>query len=183
VAENHSTVLWDVPPEKFCPKCRSWKILDKFYRLNNKPGTKIKDRKTGEMRDKRTHTSWCIDCRLVKSHYERKKLRESGEQAIINKRWYKNVRKRVLRSRYGMTPEEYDAMLKTQNGVCAICSQPETTKHKKGTAKSLSVDHDHKTGKRRDLLCHNCNCGLGRFMDDPIRLENAAAYLRRHETK
>ncbi len=180
MSEDNSTVLFDSPPEKFCPKCKAWKGIDQFYRINKNGRTKVFDRKTGIKRDKRTHTSWCVVCRMVKTHADRKRQKESGENVVINKRWYGNARKRVLKTRYGMTVEEYDLMVSSQQGLCAICGNPETTKHEKGSVKRLSVDHDHKTGKRRDLLCHNCNCGLGRFLDDPIRLEKAAEYLRRH---
>lgn len=181
MAEIHSITLWGTPEQKFCPKCKTYKDFDCFYRVNANKSNEIKDRKTGKMRDKRTHASWCIECRLKKSRASQKLLRESGEQVLLNKKWYANVRKRILKTRYGMTVEEYDALAELQNNLCAICGNPETTKHKKGTAKRLCVDHDHSSGKLRQLLCHNCNCGLGRFFDDPERLEKAVEYLRRHK--
>lgn len=76
---------------------------------------------------------------------------------------------------YGIKKAEYDEMLLSQAGVCAICHQP--TNHKKH--KRLSVDHDHATGKVRGLLCHTCNVGLGAFKDDVARLTAAIAYLSR----
>lgn len=65
-----------------------------------------------------------------------------------------------LKTKFGITPEEYDAMLHKQRGKCAICRQPE-----KVVGKSLAVDHDHKTGKVRGLLCGSCNQLLGIFED------------------
>jgi formate dehydrogenase maturation protein FdhE len=73
---------------------------------------------------------------------------------------------------YGMLPGEYEQRLAEQNGVCAICG--DTPK------KSLGVDHNHKTGAIRGLLCDRCNVGLGCFADIPERLRKAADYLKRN---
>lgn len=68
------------------------------------------------------------------------------------------------------TVEEFEAMLEEQGGVCAICGRD--------GERTLHVDHDHKTGKVRGLLCDNCNHGLGKLGDDPDQLEAGAHYLR-----
>lgn len=81
---------------------------------------------------------------------------------------------RGLRRHYGLTVEQYDAMVVEQSGVCLICMKPPRS------GKRLSVDHDHATGEVRGLLCHVCNQGLGYFYDDPELLRLAAAYLLRH---
>lgn len=70
-------------------------------------------------------------------------------------------------------------MRTAQKNVCAICLKPERVKLH-GTVKSLAVDHDHKTGQVRGLLCSSCNLGLGRFHDSITNLERAAEYLRRN---
>ena len=75
---------------------------------------------------------------------------------------------------YGLTVEQYDTMLLEQNGVCAICLNPE----KSSSKTFLSIDHDHKTGKIRGLLCDNCNKGLGHFYDNSSLLYNAINYLK-----
>ena len=75
---------------------------------------------------------------------------------------------------YGVSAEEFEAMLVTQDGACAICRS--TTPGGRG---NFHVDHDHATGRIRGLLCHGCNVGLGNFRDQPDLLETAAAYLRR----
>jgi hypothetical protein len=59
-------------------------------------------------------------------------------------------------AKYGV---DYDAMLKAQGGVCALCGQPERVAH----VKHLSVDHDHTTGRVRGLLCVGCNISLGYY--------------------
>jgi Recombination endonuclease VII len=76
-----------------------------------------------------------------------------------------------LRSRYGISSEEYNKIFKQQGGVCIICGLPPRKR-------SLHVDHNHETGEIRGLLCHLCNVGLGHFRDNPDLLERAANYLR-----
>ena len=72
-------------------------------------------------------------------------------------------------SRYGITVDDFKAMLTAQGGTCAICGDaPE---------RRLHVDHDHRTGQVRGLLCTGCNKGIGCFRDDPDRLRGAIRYL------
>lgn len=73
--------------------------------------------------------------------------------------------------KYGITLTVFESMQQTQNGRCAICKQ-EAAK---------CVDHNHKTGKVRALLCRKCNSGLGQFKEDFSILIRAADYIRRHE--
>ena len=84
-----------------------------------------------------------------------------------------------LARKFKITVEQYNAMLEAQNGVCKICGFSCGAK-RRGTRKmmSLSVDHDHSTGKVRGLLCNSCNVGLGRFKDNINSLERAVAYLK-----
>jgi hypothetical protein len=84
-----------------------------------------------------------------------------------------------LKSTYGITIEQYNELLTKQNGVCAICEQPETkTNHKTGQVYRLSVDHDHKTDRIRGLLCCNCNAGLAKLKEDKILIGEAINYLK-----
>lgn len=70
---------------------------------------------------------------------------------------------------YGLSPQDYDAMLAEQGGVCAICkTRPD---------KPLFVDHSHATGKVRGLLCRPCNFSLGFMRDDPRLTAAATEYL------
>lgn len=73
--------------------------------------------------------------------------------------------------KYGLEAGEYDKLLAGQNGVCYICKRPPRTVR-------LSVDHDHKTGLTRGLLCMRCNRLLGWVRDDAAVLESAAEYLK-----
>lgn len=83
-----------------------------------------------------------------------------------------------LKKRYNMSLEDFNSLLGAQNGLCAICGHPETSRYRR-----LSVDHDHNTGKIRGLLCSGCNSGLGRFKDDPARVERALLYLTKHQMR
>ncbi len=92
----------------------------------------------------------------------------------------KSRHKENLRSRYGLTLDQYNQMLESQNGVCVICGKSET--HiSGGTLSSLCVDHDHGTGKIRELLCNNCNRGIGYLMDSPEITQKAADYLKKYK--
>lgn len=79
-----------------------------------------------------------------------------------------------LRRRYGITIDQYEAMLARQVGRCAICR---TDKPGGNGGRTFHVDHDHATGRVRGLLCSPCNSGLGHLGDSPGRLREALAYL------
>lgn len=103
---------------------------------------------------------------------------------IVRKSKDKNrdgIHKSGIKRLYGILPEEYDRMMKEQNGVCKICEKPETRSSRTpGKICKLAVDHDHETGKIRSLLCSDCNTGIGKLKDNPSLIDKAAAYLREH---
>jgi hypothetical protein len=102
-----------------------------------------------------------------------KRLRSKEEIKRRTPEYSRQVQRRShIKTAYGMTVEQYDAMLITQNGVCAICSKPSSNK------KRLHIDHEHATGAIRGLLCHSCNTGLGLLRDDPILLVRCLEYLK-----
>jgi hypothetical protein len=78
---------------------------------------------------------------------------------------------RNIARKYGITGEQYLALHKFQGGRCAICRRAT------GRTRRLCVDHDHKTGKVRGLLCRPCNSMLGHLRDDPDAFRRAALYL------
>lgn len=89
---------------------------------------------------------------------------------------------RNLKRMFNMSRQEYDERLKVQNYVCAICEQPETaTNANTGTLKRLAVDHNHKTGIIRDLLCWRCNGTIGKINEDLNLLEKIKQYLIKHQ--
>jgi hypothetical protein len=90
-------------------------------------------------------------------------------------------RKSYLKSKYGLTMDQYDEMVSAQDGVCMVCRRPESAVDPRtGSPRRLAVDHCHKTGNVRDLLCVLCNTAIGKAGDDPVRLRELADYLDRH---
>jgi hypothetical protein len=116
-------------------------------------------------------------------------LRPALTVAELNKRFRtknpNSVRNSELKKYDGMTLSQYNALLEAQGGVCAVCERPETDTDNTGTGKvrNLNVDHDHKTGAVRGLLCSACNRAAGLLADDPVRALSLATYLERHMKK
>lgn len=88
-------------------------------------------------------------------------------------------RKSFLMKTFGISMEDFDLMAAKQNYKCAICQMvPEIKIDSRGrTIETLCIDHDHKTGKMRALLCRPCNSALGLFKDNTITVKNAVQYL------
>ena len=77
---------------------------------------------------------------------------------------------------YGITESDYQALLAKQGGKCFLCK---TTKPG-GRYKRMCIDHNHKTGKIRKLLCRTCNLGIGNLQENHKLLAKAAEYVRKH---
>ena len=88
------------------------------------------------------------------------------------------LKKSSLKRDFGISLNEYNDMLKKQNNVCAVCGKKETARNiKTNKVCDLAVDHCHKTGVVRGLLCSKCNTGLGFFADSKKDLTLAIKYL------
>lgn len=134
--------------------------------------------------------SQCMNCRTQASALWAKK--PDGKAAL--KKWkaenYKRNRDKILfaqrhkwkenrqkwrhgnfMKKYGLSAAEVDAMKVAQQFKCAVC---------KSDMRPLNLDHDHRTGKIREMLCSPCNRGLGHFGDSPQLLSEAIKYLIRH---
>lgn len=134
---------------KLCKQCGESKDESLFYRNYNK--------KQG----KHYVASYCIDC----SNQRSRDYHNANRQKRIkqNREWQ-------LNKKYNITELQYEQMHQRQDGRCRICNSKETYKR-------LAVDHSHKTGKVRGLLCEDCNLGLGKFKDDIALLKIAIQYL------
>lgn len=82
-----------------------------------------------------------------------------------------------LKKEYGLSLEEFETKIKQQGNRCAICDKEFNLE---GRYAGPYVDHNHNTGAVRDLLCFECNSGLGRFKDDAALVKRALLYLERH---
>ena len=109
----------------------------------------------------------CKQCKTKHHWREGGKAKENQKLYRKTKNYQKVRRNCAYNYRYGISLEEYNQLYAMQNGLCKICEQQ----------KDLHVDHDHKTGVVRGLLCTDCNKGLGLMRDDIIILSNAIKYL------
>ena len=112
-----------------------------------------------------------------KQQYKRRYYEIHKEEIKRKQKQYSKNNKEKLKEyqrikHYGITLQQELKILKAQNNKCAICNKPLTD------LSEACVDHDHKTGKVRGVLCHECNLGIGKFKDNPKILIKAAVYLR-----
>lgn len=85
---------------------------------------------------------------------------------------FKEHSRRALLKKYGLTIECFEKLLAAQDSKCKLCR-----KERAPTEREWQVDHCHKTGMVRGILCYNCNVGLGHFHDDPELMRAAIKYL------
>jgi hypothetical protein len=178
---------------KRCFSCKKDKPFDEFHKSSiRKDGLSSRCKECAKIYRKQHHLK-----NLQKDKQKSKEWRErnvnhrkqhyqENRDRILSKSkdYYKNNpdahRNYLLKTKYGITLEEYNRLLEKQNGVCAICHQKSNTVDKRsGKIKMLAVDHNHKTGKIRGLLCEVHNRALGMFHDDIGELKSAIDYLIR----
>lgn len=124
----------------------------------------------------------CHRCRRSRKieDFNRCRSRNDGRSATCRECWAEYQAERTLRDKFGLTRAQFDELLASQGGGCAICG----TKNgmvRRGKELRLVVDHCHTTGRVRGILCNSCNNGLGRFKDDPKLLRRAAEYIESTE--
>ena len=141
---------------KYCPKCKQDKLLVGFN----------KDRAT-----KSGYHGWCKKCQLEKGRLYRKqpeirkrineKQNKNNVKRYNTNKEFRTMKKEAsrgywLKSQYSLSLEEYDIMVEQQSGCCKICGIPQSELKQR-----LVVDHNHKTGEVRGLLCTACNVRVG----------------------
>jgi hypothetical protein len=125
-------------------------------------------------------TKVCNICGKIKPLFEftvRADCRKTANAHCIE---CERERERHYKRKYNITLKEYEELLEQQGGKCAICGSIKPGGKNKFV---FCMDHDHETGKIRELLCHYCNKGLGDFKDNPEFLVAAAAYILKHKEK
>ncbi len=148
---------------KKCTKCESeWPAdLDHYYKDQSK---------------KDNLSSSCKRCQ--QEHH--KNLPVSDAKRESKRRYKQTVKgkfaywKHHIKAAYGMTPEDYYAMFDKQKGSCGICK-------KEVNGKRMCIDHDHVTGKIRELICDRCNKAIGLCEDNRELLRRMISYIGRHE--
>lgn len=166
---------------KHCTRCQNDKPISDYYKDKNK--------KDGLQQ-------WCKSCvsetqKLVrkenpaktrawaKRHYYKDHEKSKKRKILSTTKWIKNnpekfelFRLNAKLKRYGISRDQYESLLIIYNFACGICGR-----HQDGLSKDLCIDHCHKTGKVRGLLCYNCNLAVGHLKDDPDLALSAAKYL------
>jgi hypothetical protein len=145
---------------KKCPKCGVDKPTEEFYTQAGK----IK--------------SYCKRC---DNELSRKWRTNNPDKAAAGQKKWKlanpeKVRESWYKFSYGLTLADFDTVLASQGGVCAICGTDTP-----GGNGGFQVDHNHVTGSNRGLLCSHCNLMLGYAKDNPTTLANAISYLEKHD--
>lgn len=158
---------------KQCSKCHQTKSFSNFYKRSSSD------------RSRSRYQSWCKECKnsarrekthppIVPGESPAARLRRQKRESY-KRRIEANPRlglKNILKRKYGMSLEQWDQLMEEQNGKCYICHREPNEKETR-----LAVDHCHKTGQVRKLLCNSCNSALGFAGDSISRLEMLIGYL------
>ena len=140
---------------KTCPWCNIEKPLEQFLRRST---------------TKAGRGNICKDChaRVYPTRQERRKLRQEARVYTVE-----SVRKYHLAQRYGLTESTLNGLYDKANNVCQVCS----------SSKDLCIDHNHKTGTVRGILCKCCNTALGMLNEDVVRIRKLIQYIEESPTE
>lgn len=168
---------------RICSTCKLLKSEELFYKHSSIKPDGIRKK--------------CNDCRkLYRKQQNKINIRKQANDWAKRNKEYVNKKARTyrknnphlallskdykLRRNFGSTLEEFNAKLKSQNNVCAICLRPEVAiDPRTGKIKDLAVDHNHTTKQNRGLLCWRCNTGIGKLRDSEEIVMNALKYIRK----
>jgi hypothetical protein len=164
--------------KKVCSECGDTKPLSDFHRNRKsrdghtvicKPCACERTRKWKEANPERVREGWD---KWAKSDAGRRAHRQAMQRYLQTEKGKAynraKVRRSEIKAKYGLTVQEYEAIL---SRGCAICGSKE---------EQMNLDHCHSTGEVRDALCGGCNRGLGQFRDNSENLIRAAAYIEAH---
>ena len=146
---------------KVCRVCKQRKSFDRFHK-----------RKTS----KDGFYSQCKKCATEyhnhKKYWLQPKAKEKQKRLVKTLKYKKMMRRGHLRRAYKLTLEQHKQIYIQQNGCCAICGKPIPYD-------KVHTDHNHLTGKVRELLCRYCNLGLA-YIEDIEFLDSSVKYLEKH---
>lgn len=140
-------------------------------------GKKFVDEKVSKEKRRAYRKKWAAENkdRVLEVNRSWRKKNRKRLNALARARYRKNTQKeldRIRLKKYGITGEEFRAIIEKQGTKCPICNRNIT--------KNPTVDHDHVTGKIRGLICSSCNLAIGNADDSPDRLRAMARYLERN---
>jgi hypothetical protein len=144
-----------------CKKCNTWKLLEEY--------PKNKNSALGIF-------SYCSECsnKLGREHH--KKNRAKGTEGWEKHR--KDYRNRYYKNTYGITLAQFEEIFEAQDYKCAICFCPLDID---GESSKAHLDHNHTTGKIRQILCVRCNKGIGYLQEDTDIMQSAIDYINLHK--
>lgn len=148
-------------------KTKEEKEYQKKWRENNREKIREQDRENyTKYRKKKLENArnYRLSNLEKVKEYQKEYAIKNAERLKVYKRDWK------LKRKFNIGAKDYDLILQSQNGVCAICGSD-------NNGKTLVVDHDHKTGLIRGLLCDDCNLFLGFVDDDETLIQKAISYL------
>lgn len=177
---------------KICPLCKENKPFIEFRKNKNsknglsaycKPCGRKKDKQASERYQLRNNSEefistesekFCNDCKQIKgiNFFFKDSARAKGHSAYckscsVARNWL-----RYMKNKYNLTKQDFENLLLSQDNKCDIC--------KKDISNNYNVDHNHKTGKVRALLCMNCNTLIGHAKENTDILNSAIEYLKKH---
>lgn len=143
-----------------CKRCGDWKVLEDY--------PKDKNSFLGIY-------SYCSECANKRARDNHKKIRAKDSEGWQEHR--KKYRNRYYKNTYGITLENFEAIFQAQDCRCAICLCELDIDL---DSKKAHLDHNHTTGKIREILCVRCNKGIGYLQEDIDIMESAISYLKKH---
>jgi protein-arginine kinase activator protein McsA len=146
-----------VDGNKQCTKCKEWKPLEDFVTAIN------------------TTTGRAAACKNCVNSERKYKYHNDLE---FKSKFKAQTKKSRLKLQYNLSVEAHNKMLESQKYRCKICNTPFDNSN---NITSDRVDHCHKTGRIRGLLCGNCNLGLGNFKDNIESMKSAILYLMENQ--
>jgi Recombination endonuclease VII len=152
-------------PRQYCSTCKTWKLRAEFYE-----------------RDMHRNMVRCKECTNTKTRAYAKanpmltKQRKAAWHNAIQPSGLTKNKEMHLRKGYGLSGDDFSVLLKAQGYKCGCCGGPfAANSHKR----PMHVDHDHRTGKVRGILCGGCNLILGHAKDSVEVLQRAIFYLQK----
>jgi len=150
---------------KICSKCDIRKDLGNFYKNKTKP------------------LGVCSECKLCTNQMNKDYIGRNRQKYLEYHKSYRRNhqsqhRNQSLKQTYRINAEDWEDLFEIQKGCCAICGT-----HQSGLRRRLDVDHNHKTGKIRALLCSRCNVLIGQAKEDINSLELMINYLKEYNER
>ena len=144
---------------KTCRKCKTEKLVSEF-----------------SPRPQNVSDGLCSHCRSCRNEtsYDWRRGNSEVNRARRKQLYWENPKRQAdacRKSKFGIKPEQYQQLLDSQNGVCAICRE------KDRSGRALAVDHNHATNHIRGLLCQSCNTAIGLLRDDADLIQRAMDYI------